>query len=299
VACWGRDSNGQCRVPEPNSGFVAVAAGEEHSVGLKANGDAVCWGSNRAHQCWVRDNGNFVAIAAGTFHSVGLKDDGRVVCWGSTYYGKSTVPAPNSGFVAIAAGEHHSVALKADGRVVCWGDDRLGQCTVPAPNRGFVAIAAGGNHSLGLRTDGSVVCWGENSDGQSTVPAPNRGFVSISAGYMHSLALRSDAAPDEAAPTVRALGNVTVRRGGTTRLRYRIDDPDSALADVTIRITRNNRRIKTIRVGDRSTNRDLTCSFRCNLRRGTYSWRLYATDAGGNQQAKVKASVRVKRLRVR
>jgi hypothetical protein len=299
VDCWGWNPYGQCTVPAPNSDFVAVSAGEQHSVGLKADGRVVCWGSNRSGQRYVPDNGDFVAVAAGTFHSLGLKADGRVVCWGSNYYGKGTVPGPNSGFVAIAAGENHSLGLKAGGRVVCWGDDRLGQCTVPAPNCGFIAIAAGGDHSLGLKADGSVVGWGENSDGQCTVPAPDRGFVSISAGYMHSLALRSVAAPDTTAPTVRALGNVTVRRGGKARLRYRIDDPDSALADVTIRITRDNRRIKTIRVGDRSTNRDLTWSFRCNLRRGTYSWRLYATDAGGNQQAKVKATVRVKRLRVR
>ncbi len=32
---WGRNDAGQCDVPSPNTGFVAIAAGRDHSIGLK------------------------------------------------------------------------------------------------------------------------------------------------------------------------------------------------------------------------------------------------------------------------
>ena len=105
---------GQCNVPAPDTGFVAVAAGEGHSLGLKA--------------------------------------DGSIVAWGQCGYGECNVPAPNTGFVAVAGGStaNHSLGLKADGSIVAWGDNACGQCNVPAPNTGFFAVAGGEEHSLGV-----------------------------------------------------------------------------------------------------------------------------------------------------
>ena len=40
---WGSNTYGQCNVPSPNSGFVAIAAGSSYSLGLKANGSIVAW----------------------------------------------------------------------------------------------------------------------------------------------------------------------------------------------------------------------------------------------------------------
>ena len=40
IVAWGGNWAGQCDVPAPNSGFVAVAAGEYHSLGLVVTGDA-------------------------------------------------------------------------------------------------------------------------------------------------------------------------------------------------------------------------------------------------------------------
>ena len=84
IVGWGRNNHGQCDVPEPNSGFVAIAAGSEHSLGLK--------------------------------------DDGSVAVWGRNNYGQCDVPAPNSGFIAIAAGDSHSLGLKALCQYVLAGD---------------------------------------------------------------------------------------------------------------------------------------------------------------------------------
>ena len=102
-------------VPEPNSGFVALAAGRYHSLGLKSNGSIVAWGSNDNGQCDVPEpNSGFVAVAAGSVHSLGLKSDGSIVAWGGNDDGQCDVPSPNSGFVAVAAGTVHSLGLKLD-----------------------------------------------------------------------------------------------------------------------------------------------------------------------------------------
>jgi hypothetical protein len=193
VAAWGYNDFGQCNVPAPNSGFVAVAGGNWYSLGLKADGSLVAWGANYDGQCNVpAPNSGFVGVAAGDSHSLGLKADGSIVAWGYNAHGECNVPPPNSGFVAVAGGVYHSLGLKADGSIVAWGDNSWGQCNVPAPNSGFVAVARGNYHSLGLKADGSIVAWGANYDGQCNVPAPNSDFTAVAAGRGHSLGLKAD-----------------------------------------------------------------------------------------------------------
>ena len=201
-----------------------------------------------------------VAIAAGINSSVALRADGTVWAWGhnshgqlgsptsscSTYYPQepcSPVPVlvPGlSNITAIAAGARHVLALKSDGTVWAWGDNHFGQLgdgttsdtSSPVPVGGAtplraVAISAGLVHSLALKADGSVWAWGDNTRKQlgatteaitcthdqssspcATTPVPVLtrtvypfGFVdydplaavrAIAAGGFHNLALRSD-----------------------------------------------------------------------------------------------------------
>ena len=153
IAAWGWNDYGQCDVPEPNSGFAAIAAGKCHSLGLKDDGSVAAWGFNMYGQCNVpAPNSGFIAIAGGANHSLGFKDDGSVAAWGRNDHDQCNIPAPNSGFTAIATASHHSLGLKEDGSVAAWGWNPYGQCDVPEPNSSFVAIAAGGfGHSLGLK----------------------------------------------------------------------------------------------------------------------------------------------------
>jgi hypothetical protein len=193
IVAWGHNDYAQCDVPEPNTDFVAVAAGYPHSLGLKANGSVVAWGSNHDGQCDVPEpNADFASVAAAMFHSLGLKASGSVVAWGRNNCGQCDVPEPNTDFVAIAGGYQHSLGLKAEGSIVAWGYNAFGQCDVPEPNTGFVAVAAGYVHSLGLRADGSIVAWGYNNRGQCDVPEPNTDFVAVAGGYLHSLGLKAD-----------------------------------------------------------------------------------------------------------
>ena len=207
IAAWGGNNFGQCNIPAPNAGFVAIDAGGAHSLGLRADGTVWAWGDNSLAQCDVPPpNAGFTAIAAGLSHSLGLKADGSVVAWGHNNSGQCVVAPPNTGFTAVAAGGGtipnpvtdlgHSFGLRSDGSIGAWGCQtpfgNLGQCNVPPPNARFVAVAAGGWHNLGLRADGSIAAWGANNFGQCAPPVPNSGFVAIAAGEVHSLGLKAD-----------------------------------------------------------------------------------------------------------
>jgi len=157
------------------------------------DGSIVAWGSNSAGQSDVpTPNEGFVAVAGGNYHSLGLKEDSSIMAWGWNDHGQCNVPAPNEDYVAVAGGNVHSLGLKADGSIVAWGSNTYGQCDVPAPNEDFVAVAGGGGtHGLGLKADGSIVAWGFNAYGQCDIPAPNAGFVAVSGGGLHSLGLHA------------------------------------------------------------------------------------------------------------
>ena len=193
VIAWGQNVNGECDVPEPNEDFTMVAAGLNHSLGLKSNGSIEAWGYNEFDQCEVPEpNIDFVLVERGAWHNLALKTDGAIVTWGRNEFGQLDVPEPNTGFISASGGSCHSIGLKADGSVVAWGRNNYGQCNVPEPNTEFVSIAAGWYFNIGLKEDGSLVTWGYNDAGQLNIPEPNTGFIAFAAGESHGIALRSD-----------------------------------------------------------------------------------------------------------
>jgi len=144
---------------------------------------------------------NVVAVAAGGNHSLALRADGTVVAWGENndalgnFAGQSVVPAELTNAVAIAAGEYHSLALRADGTVVAWGDNSEGQTILPAGLSDVVAVSGGGAHSLALKRDGTLASWGANWNGQCSLPPGLSDVVGFAAGRYHSLALRAGSLP--------------------------------------------------------------------------------------------------------
>jgi len=70
---WGLNSDGQGTVPAGLSGVVEIAAGEAHSLALRADGAVVAWGDNTYGQCSTGPAwGGVIAIAAGGAHSLEL-----------------------------------------------------------------------------------------------------------------------------------------------------------------------------------------------------------------------------------
>jgi alpha-tubulin suppressor-like RCC1 family protein len=183
-----------CGVPEPNSGFVGVARGNYHAMGLRSDGTIEAWGECDVEQCDVPPpNTGFTAIAAGDSFSMGLRADGSIAVFGSNEYGQHEIPQPNSDYVAMAAGLIHALALRSDGSIVHWGFCFPGGCTVPEPNTDWVAVAAGAYYSMGLKADRTLRAWGCFPEGGlCDVPEPTTRFKAMAISFKHALAVREE-----------------------------------------------------------------------------------------------------------
>jgi hypothetical protein len=150
---------------------------------------------------------NVVALAAGDGHSVVLKADGTLISWGYSGYGLANIPAPCTNVAAISAEFYDSAALKNDGSVVVWGLNSYGQTNVPTNVGNATAIALGAYHSLSLSADGTPLAWGLDSYGQTTPPQGLTKVVSISAGWYHSLAIGNDVSANAVSQTTNGAAN--------------------------------------------------------------------------------------------
>lgn len=184
VECWGDSQYGQSVTR--NGLFKAVETGDNHTCALGLDGKAVCWGQNDKGQATGQD-GPFVQLTAGATHNCALRADGRAECWGGSGNAGKLEDRPGP-YVEIASGRSHNCAIRTDGTLDCWGDEDNGQLDYPAGQ--FHQIAAGGDHSCALNTMGELECWGINSHGQ--VVERLGPYTQVSAGERHTCALRTD-----------------------------------------------------------------------------------------------------------
>ena len=226
VAVWGGNSgwfgNSLTNVPSGLTNLIAISAGDDHLLALKADGTVAAWGGSIVTRLPGAVDpltnvpaglNGVVAIAAGSSHNLAVKSNGTVVAWGDNTYGLTNVPAGLSNVISVAAGEVHSLALKSDGKVVAWGSRSTllpssyyaALTNVPAGLSNVVAIAAGSDRSLGLRSDGRVVAWGLT--GATTVPANLSNVIAIACGEVVS-SLRP-------APGSSSSFNLALRADGT------------------------------------------------------------------------------------
>ena len=96
------------------------------SVQAVGPGEVYGWGRDDYGQATPPVGEDYIALAAGELHSLVLKSDGSIVGWGNDYYDQATPPA-GTNFVAITACLYHSLALKSDGSIVGWGYNNYGQ----------------------------------------------------------------------------------------------------------------------------------------------------------------------------
>jgi alpha-tubulin suppressor-like RCC1 family protein len=195
---WGLNNAGV--LPEATN-VIAIAAGSERNLVLRADGTLLSWGSYTENQFgFPAGISNIVAIACGDGQNLALTADGIVIGSGSTF-----VSPAATNIVAIASGSGHSLALNADGNVLAWGYNGYGQTTVPDDATNVVAIAAGGYDSLALRGDGSLIGWGQNGNSLSAIPGrTNTIMIALGTGY--SLGLDADG-------TVRGVGGAAISQG--------------------------------------------------------------------------------------
>ncbi|MDP6077895.1 MAG: fibronectin type III domain-containing protein [Acidimicrobiales bacterium] len=97
----GASAAGSVTFTKPLEGdWSAVAAGWEHTVGLKSDGTLWAWGSNSHGQLGdgttvdkttptqIGSATSWSAVATGRYHTVGLRSDGTLWAWGRNNYGQ-------------------------------------------------------------------------------------------------------------------------------------------------------------------------------------------------------------------
>ncbi len=200
------------QTPPAGEKLTSISTEGLHSCGLREDGTAVCWGSNRDGEGSPPSGERFIAITAGSQHTCGLREDSTAVCWGQDqYYGLLSVPEGER-FVAITAGAELTCGLREDGSTVCWGDGHLNLCTpdgdgwtscliagrgedfLPSPPEDErLTSFSSGRPNCGLRADGTPVCWPTYPYQSGLSPAPeDERFTSISSSDKHACGLHKD-----------------------------------------------------------------------------------------------------------
>jgi alpha-tubulin suppressor-like RCC1 family protein len=211
---WGANGNGELgngtKAPSSSipvqentrdTSWIAVSAGNHHTLALRSDGTLWSWGKNSRGQLGTGDkkdsnvpvkvgkDSNWFAVSGGGQHSLALKNDGTLWAWGdgeNYQLGNGSSKAnlvpvqigKENDWIVVAAGGNHSLALKADGSVWAWGSNAYKQCGVSSSNKivqqatrvehhsPFVMIDAGTSHSIALKDNGTVWCWGRGKNGQ-------------------------------------------------------------------------------------------------------------------------------------
>ena len=144
-----------------------IAAGQNHTVGVKSDGTVITVGAYRwakanattmitVGTCQTPDWKDIVAVAAGSDLTTGLKANGTVVSVSNFYAQKGSI------WTLVAEAMEN-----ARKEMSSWTN--------------IVAIATGALHTVGLKTDGTIVHAGSNADGLNDVSGW-KDIIAIAAG---------------------------------------------------------------------------------------------------------------------
>lgn len=180
--------------------YTSLAAGVDHTCGIRPGGAVYCWGLGQTGQLGVIGAtrarsplgviGSYTAaeIASGDQYWCERRLNGKVACTGINSNGQL-----GTGNVSVAQFPQEVVGLPAATKVVtgrattcaiagdlyCWGDSTYGQIgggelvfdPVPTPQRvpntpTPIDVSVGSEHVCALRADRQVQCWGSTEDGR-------------------------------------------------------------------------------------------------------------------------------------
>jgi len=171
-------------------------------VAIKNDGSVYTLGPNRYNHNSPSEKG-FVDVACGENHIIGLKDDGSIVTWGSDTDNQIKNSPNDKGYISIVAGTNHSIALKNDGKIVLWGNDDCKHIrfNLPEDNKN-TKIASGQFHGAALKKDGSISIWGSkcktnyivktNVEPKSRFCPKDNNYINIACRYNNTIALKND-----------------------------------------------------------------------------------------------------------
>ena len=135
--------------------WARIAAGNSHTVAIKANGSLWAWGYNSYGQL---GNGNFAKADRP------MDDENET---GPVQIGMDT------NWADVAAGDFHTMAVKTDGSLWTWGSNECGQLGNGTINRAatptqvgedtnWASVPTGINSTVAINSDGSIWAWSYN-----------------------------------------------------------------------------------------------------------------------------------------
>jgi len=139
----------------------------------------------------------------------------------------------------------------------------------------------------------SVASW---TDGASyTVPVTTQGPIAVSVQALdwcnHLGTASATVNIDTTKPGTDALNAVSVKKGKTAKLKFRITEPaglsPNSKVVLKIKAVKGGNTVKTITIDNATVNATQTSSFKVTFKKGNYRWYVYATDLAGNTQANV------------
>ena len=182
--------------------IVAVSAGSEFTVGVKADGhvvitdNATCtdygsgYGSNWTTYSFDLSGWQDIVAVSSNAHIVGLRSNGTVVAQGVNRYGECNVGGWTN-IISIVTAYEVTAGLRADGTVLITGNKEKGDYNAQQW-RDIVAIAATMYNIIGLKRDGTVVCTGPNNTfGQCDV-ADWKDIIAISSNGWTTFGVKAD-----------------------------------------------------------------------------------------------------------
>ncbi|MCL1843982.1 MAG: hypothetical protein FWF79_09230 [Defluviitaleaceae bacterium] len=161
--------SGQPKQAYINRRFARRISADYHSVAVTRDGQAKSAGPNSEGQCHTNtyDWRDMVAVSAGLQFTIGLRADGTVLGVGRNDFGQTNVKDWTQ-ITEISAGARHTVGLRADGSLLACGQNRYGECKI-SHWRNVVHIVAGQNCTFGIKKDGRVLVAGNNRNGDLQV----------------------------------------------------------------------------------------------------------------------------------
>lgn len=193
--------------------WVAIAAGDFHSLAVRSDGTLWAWGYNNKGQLGLGSTSYSVAtptqvtgdvdwarVDAEYDYSMGIDQDGDLYSWGNNYNGilglgnstnRKSPALVGGGWRGVYPGRVHCLGVRSDGSLYGWGSAYDGALGLGEGNTGakmvptlimsgspaWVGGAAGDRWSVALRSDGTVWGFGWNGNGQLGLGDANERFV--------------------------------------------------------------------------------------------------------------------------
>jgi len=152
-----------------NRRFAQKISADYHSVAVVRDGQVKSAGINSDGQCNTNtfDWRDMVAVSAGANFTVGLRADGTVLGVGRNDFGQIAVKNWTD-IKSVSAGARHTVGLRGDGTLLACGQSRYGECKI-SHWRNIVHVIAGQDCTFGIKKDGNVLVSGNNQNGNLQV----------------------------------------------------------------------------------------------------------------------------------